>query len=104
MKLDLTLIERIHNSISTGATDCPNCLARKFNISERSFHIYISEMKRRWNAPISYCHTRKTYYYTRKFELYFGDLSPVKAKLEKEIVELIAKTLKIAILFEFFWL
>lgn len=103
MRVDLTLIESIHDSISRKSTGCPSCMCKKFNVSERSLYGYLKEMKIRWAAPIDYCHTRKTYYYTRDFDLYFGDLSNVKAKLVKEILATINSTLKFVVLLQFVW-
>ncbi|MCD0487362.1 hypothetical protein LPB86_03920 [Pedobacter sp. MC2016-14] len=92
MRVDLTLIERLDASIASSATGCPNCLAEKFDISERSLYDYLKEMKKRWDAPIDYCHRRKTYYYTREFELYIGNIQDYKARLVKEILATIHNT------------
>ncbi|MBB6235543.1 putative DNA-binding transcriptional regulator YafY [Pedobacter sp. AK013] len=56
-------LERIDSLIRMKSTGHPQVLAEKLHLSERSIYNYITILKKR-GAPIKYCRTRKSYYYS----------------------------------------
>lgn len=101
MKIDLTLLKRIHESISTGATGSPDDFADKFHISKRFLHNILEYLKTEFDAPIAYSRTKGTYYYTQEWEFYIGDLRRIKAELIKGVLETINNTVKLILIINF---
>jgi predicted DNA-binding transcriptional regulator YafY len=64
----LERLQQIHNLIATENTGTPNELANLMQISERSVHSLLGQLKD-YNADISYSRSRKTYYYCEDFDL-----------------------------------
>ncbi|KAB1160599.1 DNA-binding protein [Tenacibaculum aiptasiae] len=64
----LERLQRLHSLIAIESTGTPKELARLMNISERSVHLLIGELKD-YNAEICYSRSRKTYYYCNDFDL-----------------------------------
>lgn len=64
----LERLQQIHSLIATENTGTPKELSHHMQISERSVHSLIDQLKD-YNAIISYCRGRKTYYYEDPFEL-----------------------------------
>lgn len=95
MKIDLTLLKRIHESIAREATGCPDYMAKKFDISKRLLYTLLDYLKTEFNAPIAYSRLKETYYYTEEWELYIGDLKRIKSELIKGVLETIHKTVKV---------
>ena len=95
MKIDLTLLKNIHNSIAAKSTGCPECFAKRLGISLRSFHETREFMMSELSAPIVYSRINKTYYYSEDWELYIGDLYRIKAELIKGVLQTINSTIKI---------
>jgi len=62
---------RLDHLIKRKSTGSPLELANKMEISERSLYEYISLLKR-LNAPIKYCKTRQSYYYTSNGYFFIG--------------------------------
>jgi predicted DNA-binding transcriptional regulator YafY len=73
--------DRLHSMIRRKATGSPAELAAKLNLSERAVFEYIRIM-REMGAPISFCHSRRTYYYEREvqFNMGFRELTNEEAK------------------------
>jgi hypothetical protein len=101
MKVDLTLLKRIHESISMQATGNPDYMAKKFDISKRFLHMIIDYLKKEFDAPIAYSRLRETYYYTEEWEFYIGDLKRIKSDLIKGVLDTIHNTVKILLLIGF---
>lgn len=95
MKVDLTLLKRIHECISREATGCPARFASKFGISKRFLQNILEYLKKEFDAPISYSRTKETYYYTKEWDFYIGDLKRIKSDLIKEVLEAIHNTVKV---------
>ena len=74
-------LERLHTLIRRKGTGTPRELAQKLDLSERQLYECLAEM-REMGAPIAFCATRKTYYYSREVNLNFGfvltDLNPAE--------------------------
>lgn len=94
MKVDLMLIRRIHDSISRGATGCPDCFAKKLGVSLRSFHGIREFMIKDLEAPIVYSRAKQSYYYAEEWEFYVGNITKIKAELIKGVLETINKTIR----------
>src|SRR5690606_4051795 len=103
MKVDLTLLKRIHESISREATGRPDNMAKKLDISKRFLHAMIDFLKQELGAPIAYSRMRETYYYTEEWDFFIGNLSRIKADLIKAFLEAINKKMNILFLIGFFW-
>ena len=101
MKVDLTLLKRIHESISMQATGNPHYMAKKFDISKRFLHMIIDYLKKEFDAPIAYSRLRETYYYTEEWEFYIGDLKRIKSDLIKGVLDTIHNTVKVLLLIGF---
>lgn len=94
MKVDLTLIQKIHDSISGRSTGCPDSFARSLGVSLRSFHEVREFMVKELSAPIAYSRAKQSYYYSEDWEFYIGDISRIKSELIKGMLEMINKTMK----------
>lgn len=101
MKVDLTLLKRIHECISRGATGCPDYMAKRFDISKRFLHMILEYLKTEFDAPIAYSRLKETYYYTEEWEFYIGDLKRIKSDLIKGVLDTIHKTVKVLFLVVF---
>jgi biotin operon repressor len=64
-------LQRLHRLISKKATGSPAELAKKLDLSERAVFGYI-RMMRELGGPIAFCPLRRTYYYERDVQFYFG--------------------------------
>lgn len=62
-------IERIDKLIRIEATGSPKQLAQKLNLTERSVYNYINMMKKEFQAPIAYSHSKRSYIYRKKGRL-----------------------------------
>lgn len=98
MKVDITLLKKIHHDVSMGSTGSPDGFAEKLGISTRFLHLVLEYMKREFDAPIAYSRLKRSYYYTYEWEFYVGDLNRIKSQLVKNILEAINGTVKIIIL------
>ena len=58
-------LERLDILIRTRSTGTPQELAKRLNMSERNLYHFLDVMKD-LGAPIFYCKTRKSYYYSEK--------------------------------------
>jgi len=65
-------LERLDQLIRLRATGTPDDLARRLGVSRRSLYDILNVMKE-MNAPIEYCTSRKSYFYSTecKFEVGF---------------------------------
>lgn len=45
-------------------------------------------------APIVYSRAKQSYYYTKEWELYVGDITRIKSELTKGVLEAIDKTVR----------
>ncbi|TKC60295.1 hypothetical protein FBD94_15430 [Pedobacter hiemivivus] len=97
MKVDLTLLKRIHECILKETTGSPDFMAEKLGISKRFLHVILDYLKSEFDAPIAYSRLRETYYYTEEWEFYIGDLKRIKSELIKGVLETIHNTVRIAI-------
>ncbi len=64
----LERLQQLHNLIATENSGTPKELATLMQISERSIHLLIEQLKD-YNADICYSRSRKTYYYCEGFDL-----------------------------------
>lgn len=64
----LERLQQLHNLIAIENTGTPKELAVLMNISERSIHLLIEQLKD-YKASICYSRSRKTYYYCADFDL-----------------------------------
>jgi hypothetical protein len=64
----LERLQQLHNLITNEITGSPKIIANKLQVSERSVHLLLENLKD-FNAEISYSRSRKTYYYNNDFEL-----------------------------------
>lgn len=64
----LERLQQLHNLIATENSGTPKELATLMQISERSIHLLIEQLKD-YNADICYSRSRKTYYYCEDFDL-----------------------------------
>ncbi len=67
----LQTIDRVHSLINRKATGTADDLASKLNVSRRCVYDIINLMKM-MGAPIEFCTSRRTYYYTHPCELMIG--------------------------------
>ncbi len=67
----IQVIERVDNLIKLKSTGTADDLSRRLCISRRSVY-NILELMRKMDAPIEYCHTRRTYYYSHQCNLVIG--------------------------------
>jgi|GEM_PF-1428896 len=103
MKINLTLVKRIHEGICRENTGCPDCWAEKLGISRRFLFENIEYLKMEFHAPIKYSRSRETYYYIEAWEFYVGDLNKIKEELIKGVLDTIHRTVKLVlVLFVFF--
>lgn len=61
-------MQQIHNLIAIENTGSPRELSNLLQISERSVHLLLEQLKD-YNANICYSRSRKTYYYSDDFDL-----------------------------------
>jgi len=61
-------LQQLHNLIANEHTGTPKEMAALMQISERSVHLLIEQL-RDYNANICYSRSRKTYYYCEDFDL-----------------------------------
>ncbi|MCL7752470.1 DNA-binding protein [Polaribacter sp. Z022] len=64
----LERLQQIHNLIAIENTGSPRELSNLLQISERSVHLLLEQLKD-YNANICYSRSRKTYYYCEDFDL-----------------------------------
>lgn len=64
----LERLQQLHHLITNENTGSPKELAHLMNISERSIHLLIEQLKD-YKANICYSRSRKTYYYNDHFDL-----------------------------------
>tara|TARA_B110000090_G_C13151713_1_gene357967 strand:- start:357 stop:665 length:309 start_codon:yes stop_codon:yes gene_type:complete len=64
----LERLQQLHNLIANEKTGTPKELANLMQISERSVHLLIEQLKD-YNAVICYSRSRKTYYYCEDFDI-----------------------------------
>lgn len=64
----LERLQQLHKLIANENTGTPKELANLMEISERSVHLLIDQLKD-YDANIRYCRSRKTYYYCTDFDL-----------------------------------
>lgn len=64
----LERLQQLHNLIAIENTGTPKELASLMNISQRSIHLLIEQLKD-YNANVCYSRSRKTYYYCEDFDL-----------------------------------
>lgn len=64
----LERLQQLHALIVNENTGAPKELASLMQISERSVHLLLEQLKD-YNADICYSRSRKTYYYCNDFEL-----------------------------------
>jgi len=89
MKVDLILLKRMHESINTGSTGCPNYFASKMGVSRRLLLEILKLLKEEFNAPIEYSRSRETYYYTEDCMFYFGVVRNRKALFTNNLISAI---------------
>lgn len=82
---NLECLQRLHQYITTENTGSPNELAKRLNISLRSLHRHIDQLKD-IKAPICFCRRRKTYYYREDFD-FLVNIS-VRALYKDEMIEI----------------
>lgn len=95
MKVDLTLLRKIHECICHESTGCPDYMAKKFGISKRFLHVILDYLKTEFDAPIAYSRLRETYYYKKEWEFYIGDLRRIRSELIKGVLDTIHNTVKV---------
>lgn len=98
MKVDITLLKKVHGSISKGSTGSPDFMANRLGISKRFLHVILDYFKKEFDAPIAYSRVNETYYYTEEWEFYIGDLKRIKSELIKGVLETIHNTVKIVLI------
>ena len=64
----LERLQQLHNLITNENTGTPKELANLLQISQRSVHVLVEQLKD-YNANICYSRSRKTYYYCDDFDL-----------------------------------
>ncbi len=64
---NLERLQQVHNLIQQEKTGTPKELASLLNISERSVHLLLEQLKD-YNANICYSRSRKTYHYCNDFD------------------------------------
>lgn len=64
----LERLQQLHNLITKEKTGTPKELASLMQISKRSVHLLLEQLKD-YNATICYSRSRKTYYYCEDFDL-----------------------------------
>tara|TARA_R110001606_G_scaffold391760_1_gene560133 strand:+ start:640 stop:948 length:309 start_codon:yes stop_codon:yes gene_type:complete len=64
----LERLQQLHNLIAVEKTGTPKELAALMQISERSIHLLIEQLKD-YDANICYSRSRKTYFYCEDFDL-----------------------------------
>ena len=64
----LERLQQLHNLIANESTGTPKELSNLMQISERSVHLLIEQLKD-YNAVICYSRSRKTYYYCEDFDI-----------------------------------
>ena len=71
LDMDIRVIKKLHELITTERTGPPKELCIKLGISERTVYNYISFMKNELNEPIKYSADKGTYFYHGNCELRF---------------------------------
>jgi transcriptional antiterminator len=69
--MDIRIIKKLHEFISTERTGNPKELSNKLGVSERTVYNYISFMKIEMNAPIVFDNQKGNYFYNRPCVLIF---------------------------------
>ncbi|MFV8393198.1 HTH domain-containing protein [Flavobacterium sp. LB2P6] len=69
--MDIRIIKKIHEFISTERTGSPKELSNKLCISQRTVYNYISYMKMEMDAPIVFDMQKGNYFYHRPCLLIF---------------------------------
>ncbi|WP_299104055.1 DNA-binding protein [uncultured Tenacibaculum sp.] len=64
----LERLQKLHNLIAIEQTGTPKELANHLQISQRSVHLLIEQLKD-YDAVVNYSRSRKTYYYRNDFDL-----------------------------------
>jgi hypothetical protein len=67
--MKIELLQKTIDLIKEEQTGNALNFASKLNISERMVYKYISLIKIEFHAPVKYCRTRNTYYFTEKGNL-----------------------------------
>lgn len=67
----IQVIERVDKLIKLKATGTADDLSKRLCVSRRSVY-NILELMRRMDAPIEYCQTSRTYYYSYQCDLVIG--------------------------------
>ena len=70
--VDLALLDRMDSLIRRQATDSPENLARRLNISLSTLHEYIVYMQKMLKAPIRYNKYTQSYFYDYLPDFYLG--------------------------------
>jgi len=70
-------LERLAYLIQRKATGSPCELAAKLEVSPRTVHNLLEQL-RNWGAEIGYCRERCSYYYIRPINLCFNVIQPVE--------------------------
>ncbi len=83
MKVELTLLRNVSEAVLMGATGSPDQFAQRLGISRRFLYVVLSYLKTEFDAPIAYSRSRETFYYTKEWEFYIGDLT----RLRKEFIK-----------------
>ncbi len=69
--MNIKIIIRIHELITTRQTETPKELAEKLEVSERTVYNYISYMREELKAPIVYNAALSNYCYEEECQLHF---------------------------------
>nr|WP_121271544.1 hypothetical protein [Pedobacter schmidteae] len=94
MRVDITLLKRIHEEISLERTGCPDLFAKRLGISRRLLYVDLEYLKSEFAAPIAYSRIRETFFYTDEYEFYVGDLISIKIDLMKVVLASIGRAKK----------
>jgi biotin operon repressor len=70
-------LERLAYLIQRKATGSPTVLAEKLEVSPRTVHNLLDQL-RNWGADIAYCRERCSYYYVRPINLCFLVIQPLE--------------------------
>jgi predicted DNA-binding transcriptional regulator YafY len=76
-------LDRVNQLITRKATGTPRELAEKLQIAESTLYETIALMKH-LGAPIRYCKTRQSYYYTEHGEFYVKFIKKNPAPVKSE--------------------
>ncbi|WP_273444461.1 HTH domain-containing protein [Neolewinella agarilytica] len=70
-------LERLAHLIQRKATGSPTELAAKLEVSPRTVHNLLEQL-RNWGAEIAYCRERCSYYYVQPINLCFSVIQPAE--------------------------